>query len=111
MANTGAVFGYGGASVLYEKKGSKVGPVVPPTSAPANPPPPAKPPLDGAAEALAQKKLTAKEKSLFGEDGEDGEGGAGGEARGGRSKLDSLFGDVDDAQLAAGTVCLCSYSQ
>ena len=110
MANIGAVFGYGGASVLYEKKGSKVGPVVPPTSAPANPPPPAKPPPDAAAEALAKKKLTAKEKSLFGEDGDDGEGGAGG-VRGGRSKLDSLFGDDDDAQLAAGTVCLCSDHQ
>jgi hypothetical protein len=33
FAEAGEVFGYGGASVLYEKKGPKIGSVMPPTSA------------------------------------------------------------------------------
>lgn len=33
FAEAGEVFGYGGASVLYEKRGAKIGAVVPPTSA------------------------------------------------------------------------------
>lgn len=32
FAEAGEVFGYGGASVLYEKRGSKIGSVMPPTS-------------------------------------------------------------------------------
>jgi len=66
FAEAGSVFGYGGASVLYEKKGSKIGSVVPPTSAPKPAPKPAAP----AGEAPAVKKLTVKDKSLFGDDTE-----------------------------------------
>ena len=101
---SGEVFGYGNASVLYEKKGSKAGPTVPPSSSgaaarPKPTPPAATAAADSAAEALALKKLTAKEKSLFGEDTDEG-AGAGVAGKGRRSKLDSLFGDDGEEEPA-----------
>ena len=36
FAEAGEVFGYGGASVLYEKKGAKIGAVIPPASTASN---------------------------------------------------------------------------
>ena len=75
------------------------------TSAPAKPPgpPPPKPPPEVQDKV---KKLTAKERSLFGEGEEEEAETAAGGLRGGRSKLDSLFGDDDEAESGSGALVL-----